>query len=164
LWGKEGRCLSELEFPLPSVLWMYDQLWAFGALVYCIILINLTHPCDCDMLDQFDTLTQRAGDHDRAKILTLNNLNKAQIGNLREVLHLITCSRWLHEPKLAKQVKKHLFLNKILVFWHCHMLDLSDTGISDLQHRLIFDTIHDNSGVCDTWHVELIEMVRPWWL
>jgi len=45
---------------------------------YCTILFNLTHPCDCDTLDQFDTSTQMAGDCDRAKISTLD---KAQIGS-----------------------------------------------------------------------------------
>ena len=51
-----------------------------------------THPRDCDTLDQSDTSTQVevAGDRDKAKISTPNNLNKAQIGNFREVLHLIT--------------------------------------------------------------------------
>jgi hypothetical protein len=39
------------------------------------------------MLDQFNTLTQLqvAGDHNKTKNLTLNNLNKVQIGNFREV-------------------------------------------------------------------------------
>ena len=45
---------------------------------YCTISFNLTHPCDCDMLDWFDTLTQIAGDCDRAKFLTLDN---AKIGS-----------------------------------------------------------------------------------
>ena len=53
-------------------------------LMYCTILINSTHPCDCDTLDQFDTSTQVAGDHDKAKISTLNNCNKAQIGDFWE--------------------------------------------------------------------------------
>jgi hypothetical protein len=79
---------------------------------YCTILINSTHPCDCDTLDQFDTLTQVAGDHDKAKILTPNNLNKAQIGNFGEYLHPIGCGRRLHEPKFAKQAKTSI-LKKI---------------------------------------------------
>jgi hypothetical protein len=34
---------------------------------YCTILINLTHRCDCDMLDWFNPLTPAAGDCDRVQ-------------------------------------------------------------------------------------------------
>jgi hypothetical protein len=60
-------------------------------------------------VDQFDTSTQVAGDRDNAKISILNNLNKAQIGNFREILHLIGCGRRPHEPKFAKQGKNFHF-------------------------------------------------------
>jgi hypothetical protein len=39
---------------------------------YCTILINLTHTCDCEMLDQFSTLTQMASNCDQVQISTFS--------------------------------------------------------------------------------------------
>ena len=50
-----------------------------------LVTTNSTHPRDCDTLDQFNTSTQVAGDRDKAKISTLNNLNKARIGNFGNI-------------------------------------------------------------------------------
>ena len=47
---------------------------------YCTISINSTLTCDCDTLDQFDTLTQTASDHDQVKFSTLS---EAWTGNTR---------------------------------------------------------------------------------
>src|SRR5882762_3733208 len=50
---------------------------------YCTISINLTHTCDCDTLDQFDTSTQTTGDHDRVENSTLGTVRpkRPQNGN-----------------------------------------------------------------------------------
>ena len=116
--------------------------------VCCTISINSTHPRDCDTLDQFDTSTQVAGDRDKAKISTLNNCNEARIGDFWEYLHPIGCGRRPHEPNLVKTSTNIRFLTTFSVFWHCHTLDLSDTGLCDLWHRPIFDTTV-GSVMCD---------------
>ena len=50
--------------------------------MYCIILINLAHPCECDMLDQFGTLAQVGHDHDNLKISALMRVQKCYFAAL----------------------------------------------------------------------------------
>ena len=63
----------------------------------------------CDMLDQFDTSTQVASDRDKAKISTLNNCNKARIGDFWEYLHPI--GQKTARAKFSKNKHKHAFFN-----------------------------------------------------
>ena len=87
--------------------WIYDY--------YCTILINLTHPCDCDTLDQFDTLTQAASDHDKAKISS----------NFGHVLHLMDATEGCTSQKLWNKWKNVIFWSfSIVTCWTCLILAL----------------------------------------
>jgi hypothetical protein len=60
-------------------------------------------------VDQFDTSTQGACDRDKPKILTLNNMEKAQIGNFSGVLPLMCAAEGHTSQNLQNKRKMYVF-------------------------------------------------------
>jgi len=106
-------------------------------------------------LDQFNTLTQTASDCDRTNILTLN---KYRNGNFGWVLCWIrvaeSCESWNTQNKDKTHQKTH-FRTKFWLFSSVtHWIwPLWPVTRADFWH---------NTGPCDVWCAELIEMVQHW--
>ena len=117
---------------------------------YCTISINLTLTCDCDTLDQFNTSTQTASDHDQVKISTLS---KAWTGSFWCVLWWIGAAKGCKRQKMQKPTETAEIWAEFWnfsPFWPCHMLDLFDTGLGDVWQGPIFDRIL-GPVTCDSW-------------